>query len=98
MNKTIIFGLALLAGGCAGVRTESEPVVVAASTENVVPFLNDSITPAEIANRVAQFAPARLDFDDATLAAWEKQVLIKLVDASRVMHDIYMIQVSPHNP
>src|SRR5688500_1763734 len=97
MNKISILALALVAG-CGSVRTETVPVSVPASTENVVAFLNDSITTSEIARRVSQFAPARLDFNDAPLAVWEKQVLVKLVEASRIMHDIYTIQVSPQNP
>jgi hypothetical protein len=61
-------------------------------------FLAPGITQAELESRVAQFAPALLDFDDTSLAQWEKDVLKILVEASRVMHDIYFVQVSVHNP
>src|SRR5690606_5828341 len=63
-----------------------------------VPMLVDTISAEDIAARVAQFAPARLDYDAATLQPWEKQVLARLVEASRIMHDIYTVQVSPQNP
>jgi hypothetical protein len=78
-----------------GPATPSSPATVSANT---VPMLVDTISAAAIAARVRQFAPATLDFDDRTLAAWEKQVLARLVEASRVIHDIYTIQVSPQNP
>jgi hypothetical protein len=59
-----------------------------------MPFLAKGVTPADLAARVTQFAPATLDFDASTLASWETQVLKKLVDASHVIHAIYVTQVS----
>ncbi|HET9441024.1 MAG TPA: hypothetical protein VFO52_12680 [Longimicrobiales bacterium] len=93
--------LLLSCGGSERVVLQPTPAPSAAPAQTstgTVPLLVDSITPTEIAARVAQFAPALLDFDDRTLAPWEKQVLVKLVDASRILHDIYTIQVSPQNP
>lgn len=63
-----------------------------------LPFLNDAITPEALSARVAQFAPARLDFEDGSLQPWEKQVLKKLVEASFVLHDVYALQVSEKIP
>jgi hypothetical protein len=63
-----------------------------------MPFLAKGVTPADMAARVTQFAPALLDFDASTLEPWEKQVLKKLVDASRVIHEIFFVQVSTRNP
>src|SRR5688500_11949849 len=101
--KTIRFMAAsMLLAGCASteqpVIAPPAPVQPAVPVENTVAMLVDSISASEIAARVAQFAPAMLDFDDRTLANWEKQVLAKLVDASRIIHDIYNIQVAPQNP
>jgi hypothetical protein len=62
-----------------------------------IPFLAAGVTPADLEKRVTQFAPAPLDFDATILKPWEKQVLKKLVDASRVIHEIYFVQVSTKN-
>lgn len=87
-------------GACAP-RTETVPAVVTpvpvAPVEHAIPFLNDSITVADIIGRVAQFAPATIDIDDRSLTSWERQVLQKLIDASKIMHDLFTIQVSPQN-
>jgi hypothetical protein len=102
--RTIFVGISVVLVGCGGatrevVRPTPAPATTATTAPvNTVPMLVDNISAAAIAARVAQFAPALLDFDDRTLAGWEKQVLVKLVDASRVMHEIYTIQVSPQNP
>jgi hypothetical protein len=104
--KAGLVGVAVLLCACGGARREVAQAITVPSTTstsvvqdpNAVPLLVDSISPKAMAARVAQFAPALLDFDDRTLAPWEKQVLSKLVEASRVMHDIYTIQVSPHIP
>jgi hypothetical protein len=100
--RRVIVGLALVLSGCAP-RTETvQPVatvpVPVAPVDNAIAFLNDSVTVAEITARVAQFAPAIIDIDDRTVATWERQVLQKLIEASRIMHDIFTIQVSPQNP
>lgn len=100
--KTIKFAvLTLLVAGCASTEppiTTTPPVQPGVPAATTVAMLVDTISATEIAARVAQFAPAMLDFDDRTLANWEKQVLVKLVDASKIIHDIYTIQVSPRNP
>ena len=61
-------------------------------------MLNDSISPAELARRVAQFAPATYDYNDAALAPWEKQVLARLVQATDVINEIYWLQEHPDLP
>jgi len=102
--KRITLGISILAAACGTQREVVQPIpspaqpTQPAAQVTTVPLLVDTITAAEITARVAQFAPATLDFDDRTLAPWEKQVLAKLVEASRIMHDIYTVQVSPQNP
>lgn len=96
----------LLAAACAQGAPESgakqpsdaQSDVASPSSSEVLPMLAPGITPAALRDRVAQFAPAVLDFDDSTLQPWEKQVLVKLVDASRLIHEIFFVQVSPKNP
>ena len=98
----ILSALLLACGGSERVVLRPTPTpgstAPQAPVSGTVPMLVDTITPQSMAARVAQFAPARLEYDASTLQDWEKQVLSKLVEASHVMHDIYTIQVSPQNP
>jgi len=48
--------------------------------------------------RIAQFAPTRLTFDEGLLSDSHRRALRKIVEASRLMDDIFLRQVSPHNP
>ena len=102
--KKLLSGMMVVLAACSGpTRQVAQPVPTATPAAqpaqvNTVPLLVDSISAEAIAARVAQFAPAPLDFDDRALAPWEKQVLAKLVEASQVMHEIFTIQVSPQNP
>lgn len=94
MNRTIL-STALLASavflaGCGA----GEP----ASETGAIAMLADGITPEELERRVAQFAPATIDFDDTILEPWEKEVLGKLIEASDLMHELFTLQVSPRNP
>lgn len=105
-NSAILFGALLLGASACGspvpqVRAP-EPMPTPATTmtepRGPVPMLADDITPAEMERRVAQFAPALIDFDDSALEPWEKDVLSRLVAASDLMHEIFALQVSPNNP
>jgi hypothetical protein len=49
----------------------------------------------EMDRRLAQFAPAEIDFDDSMLLPWEKDVLKRLVTASDTLHQVFLEQVSP---
>src|SRR5688572_19992563 len=102
MNKLSYMWLVLAASACGPQKQVATPLPAAPAAtmpaEHAVALLNDSISVADITARVAQFAPAIIDIDDRPLAAWEKQVLAKLVDASKIMHDLFTIQVSPQNP
>ncbi|HEX6940795.1 MAG TPA: hypothetical protein VF158_15370 [Longimicrobiales bacterium] len=88
-TPAVLLAATLLTGcGAGGPADDGEPI----------DMLAEGITPAELGARVARFAPARIDFDDAVLEPWERQVLAKLVEASDVMHEIFLLQVSPENP
>ncbi|HEX7117886.1 MAG TPA: hypothetical protein VF212_03815 [Longimicrobiales bacterium] len=84
-----LLAAALLAGCGAGGPADDEAPI---------DMLAEGITPEELESRVAQFAPATIDFDDTVLEPWERQVLTKLVEASNLMHEIFLLQVSPANP
>jgi hypothetical protein len=94
MKRTIVpaslLAAATLLSGCGA----GEP----ADRNGAIDMLAEGITPEEIERRVTQFAPAPIDFDDAALEPWEKQVLARLVEASDLMHEIFTLQVSPRNP
>ena len=105
MKRKLLVLATLLAACGGGKRVVLQPTqppagapTAPAGAPATVPMLVDTISAEDIAARVAQFAPARLDYDAATLQPWEKQVLARLVEASRIMHDIYTVQVSPQNP
>jgi hypothetical protein len=88
-NAPAILVAAAVAAGCGAGGTAGDAPIA---------MLADGVTPEELEARVAQFAPAAIDFDDSVLEPWERQVLVKLVEASDVMHELFMIQVSPKNP
>ncbi|HEY0811596.1 MAG TPA: hypothetical protein VGD49_15605 [Longimicrobiales bacterium] len=102
MNNRKYLWLVLAASACGPQKQVATPLPAAPAattpSENAIALLNDSISVADITARVAQFAPAIIDIEDASLAAWEKQVLAKLVEASKIMHDLFTVQVSPQNP
>lgn len=80
----------LWAGGCQSGE--------AGESGDRLDMLAPELSPDALAGRVQQFAPAAIGFDDAGLAAWERQVLARLIDASAVMHEIFAVQVSPRHP
>jgi hypothetical protein len=51
-----------------------------------------------IEERIAQFVPTELTFDEGPLSEDDRAVLRKIVEASRFMDDIFLRQVSPWNP
>ena len=51
-----------------------------------------------IGERIAQFVPTELTFDESPLSEDDRRVLRKIVEASRFMDDIFLRQVSPWNP
>ncbi len=52
----------------------------------------------DIEKRVAQFAPVPLSADTSALTAEDRQVLDKLVEAARLMNEIFLRQASAGNP
>ena len=87
LRKFVLMGtVSALAAGCALERDEE-----------TMP-LAEGVTTAELEERVADFAPADIGFDETALEDWEKAVLAKLVDASDIMHELFARQVSGENP
>ncbi|MFN2382716.1 MAG: peptidase [Gemmatimonadota bacterium] len=59
--------------------------------------LAPDVTPAEIADRVRQFTPVELSADTTLLDARQKQVVAKLVEASDILHRVFLRQVWREN-
>ncbi|HUF14003.1 MAG TPA: hypothetical protein VMN78_12945 [Longimicrobiales bacterium] len=69
-----------------------------ATTGLDAPALAAGLTAEDLEARLAQFVPSQIDFDDSTLQPWEREVLAKLIEASDIMHELFLLQVSPRNP
>ncbi len=52
----------------------------------------------DIKQRIARFAPTRIDFDDSLLTPELRPVVAKLVEAAKVMDEIFLVQADPGNP
>jgi len=52
----------------------------------------------DIKTRIGRFAPTKIDFDNALVTAELKPVLIKLIAASKIMDELFLIQANPGNP
>ncbi|MEO8348963.1 MAG: hypothetical protein ABI610_08635, partial [Acidobacteriota bacterium] len=52
----------------------------------------------DIRDRLSQLPRTPIDYDRALLDAKETQVVGKLIEASRFMNDIFLVQVSEENP
>ncbi len=62
------------------------------------PALADGVAAEDLAARLDRLAPAEIDAPTADLEAWEKIVLERLVRASDVMNEIFLLQVWDGNP
>ncbi|MDX1660292.1 MAG: peptidase [Gemmatimonadota bacterium] len=60
--------------------------------------LSPGVTPADMRAKVAQFASVELGFDESLLDADRKVVVAKLVEASRLLDEIFLRQVWRDNP
>lgn len=83
--------------GCAGAKVETSPAAAPAPT-SAVSAVTPTMSASELERRVKQFAPADFDFDESVLAPWEKKVLVKLVQASDAINEIYWLQEHPQLP
>src|SRR5512146_1590858 len=48
---------------------------------------------AELQKMAARFAPTRIQVDVSGLSAGNRQALVKLIEAARILNDIYMQQL-----
>ncbi len=95
-----VVALALIASAVAGPAFSTEPVIekkpspapAASATGETLAFAPD------IAGRLRQLPATKLDYDHSLLSEPEKRALNKLLEALRVIDEIYLRQVSEENP
>lgn len=75
--------LAIASPAAAQAPAESLPAVA----------LAPGVTSADLAERVAQFAPVELAFDAGLLGPTDRAIVRKLVAASEALHEVYLLQV-----
>lgn len=84
-TKILALGLAVLLGAGCGASKAAEPA--RKGTElNIAPIAPD------IEKRLAQFSPTPLEEDLSALSPKDRQVLDKLVEASKLMNEIFLRQ------
>jgi len=68
------------------------PQAHARTGETTMPVVKD------IKQRIARFAPTKIDFHDSLVTPELKPVLKKLIAASKIMDELFLIQANPSNP
>jgi len=88
----LLLGAGALAAGCSrekGPVTSGSPGTAGSSGLVFAP---------DIRERLAKLPRTMIDYDRSLLDAKETQVVQKLIEASRYMNDIFLVQVSQSNP
>lgn len=60
--------------------------------------VSDEKKEADLKEKLAQFAPTKIDFDENLLGESERKVVKKLIEAADVMDHLFLIQVDSENP
>ena len=76
---------------------QSEPVTITPA-EVDVEALTVKTKGYDIAAQYAKFAEVPMTVDTAFLSASEKAVVNKLIEASKILSEIYLLQLNPNNP
>jgi hypothetical protein len=82
--------LLLLLGLVAGCGSQEAPVP---ATSESRPSAGSPSSSSALAGRIARFAPTEIAADVSKLSAADRQVLLKLVEASKIIDGIYLRQV-----
>ena len=89
-----IIALALALGACKSKQPAPEP-----SKEQAQTMDRDKLKIAnDVPRRLAQFSPTDIDFDEKLVSPGNRKVLVKLVEAAKILDEIYQRQVAPDNP
>ena len=101
----LAFSLAALLASCGGSQAPSIPPMPPMPEKVQEPTLDFDAEPADaltvvpdIDARLAKFSPFRMDFDDSKLSANDKKIIKLLVEASVIMHQLFMQQIDPGLP
>jgi hypothetical protein len=103
-RSLVAVALVLLFTACSGPATRPDPVSPPATetekaegADKAVPAAKKLVIAADVDKRLAQFAPTDVDFDEKLIKPAYRKVLVKLVQAAKILDDIYLDQVSPDN-
>lgn len=94
MKKLLLSLTALLPLACNQPMEQKAPEATATSTASAD---RSEIAP-DVAQRAAQLPKTVIDYDHALLTENERQVVAKLIEASKFIDEIYWLQVSEDNP
>ena len=106
MNRRLVAPLLLLPLGACAAAPRTDTAALPSASPPPAPAadrlpevaLAPGWTPDSIAAEVARFAPVELDFDESLLDAEGKILVIRLVEASDVLGEIFRRQVWRSNP
>jgi hypothetical protein len=92
LTPGLVFGAALAGARCSGGDKPDPRHPPRRTGEATMPVVKD------IQERIARFAPTKIDFDDALVTDELKPVLKKLLAAAALMDELFLIQADPDNP
>jgi hypothetical protein len=98
--KRLLIGLAgVLAGAAAACQTSTDTSTMTTTTAtSASPAAASMAVAPDVAQRMAQLPRTVIDYDRSLLNDNERQVVAKLIEASKQIDEIYWRQVSEENP
>ena len=103
LTAAVSTALCFIAAGCAQEKTAQTPTAPSQTTPTSSQAANTpaqtQIRPAyDLAAQYEKFAQVPMNIDSSFLSASEIAVVNKLIEASRIMSEIYLLQLNPKNP
>ncbi len=99
--RKLLFACTILSSACQTATTidtmSKPPATTTPATAPVVAESKLAVAP-DVARRVTQFPRTTIDYDRSLLNDKERQVVAKLIEASKYLDEIYWRQVSEQNP
>ncbi len=71
--------------------------VIAMSCQQREPIIKDYRDVAQVKSQLEKFTPVEIDYDDSALSEGNKKALLKIVEASKLMDEIFLRQVYSKN-
>lgn len=66
--------------------------------EKKEPLIQDYLNVNELKTRLGKFIPVEIGYDESSLGAGDRQALLKMVQAAKLMDEIFLRQVYDQNP